>query len=257
MTAYLNLTMLFNTAVDFMLLQGTNCLARRQGNRIRSFLASVMGGIYAGLCLIPSLSFLGSPIFRAAGFAVIAGLAFGWNRDALGLGGLFLLLNMALGGIAFSIGARQPVEMTLACAGVWMICKVSLLLGKNSGQLVTVEVCLRGKTLGLTALQDTGNHLRDPITGESVLVLSAGAAQSLTGLTPLQLRCPLDTLLNPPLPGLRLIPYRCAGGSGMLLSMRMDSVRIGCGKGSRIVAFAPEDFGRNEGFQALTGGLSG
>lgn len=257
MTVCLELTMLLNAAVGFMLLQGTNCLARRRGNRVRMLLASLLGGVYAGLCLIPALEFLADPVFRAVSFALMAGLAFGWSLDALGLGGLFLLLTMALGGIAFNIGAKRPMEMTLACAGLWLLCRASLMLGENSGQLVPVEVCHRGKTMDLTALQDTGNGLRDPITGESVLVLSAGAAQYLTGLTPGQLRCPLDTLLNPPLQGLRLIPYRSVGGNGMLLSLRLDSVRIGYGKGSGIVAFAPEDFGSKEGFQALTGGLSG
>jgi len=103
-------------------------------------------------------------------------------------------------------------------------------------------------------LEDTGNCLRDPVTGASVLVVGAQAARLLTGLTQQQLRSPLTTLGT--IPGLRLIPYRTVGtGAGLLLAMRFQNVRIGSWQGSTLVAFAPEGLEMGHPYQALTGGL--
>jgi stage II sporulation protein GA (sporulation sigma-E factor processing peptidase) len=123
-------------------------------------------------------------------------------------------------------------------------------LGKH---FVPVELSYGGEKVTLTALQDTGNSLRDPLTGQPVLVIGANAAQKLTGLTPEQIRDPAKALTA--LPGLRLVPYRAVGRqNGMLLALKMDNVKIGAFRGSRVVAFAPEGLGENGEYQALTGG---
>ena len=110
------------------------------------------------------------------------------------------------------------------------------------------------KQLHLTALQDTGNTLRDPITGRQVLVVGADAAGELTGLTREQLRQPVEFV--DALPGLRLIPYRSVGSEGnFLLAMRLQNVKIGSWQGSSLVAFAPEGLSSEGAYQALTGGV--
>lgn len=113
-----------------------------------------------------------------------------------------------------------------------------------------------GNTVSLTALRDSGNTLRDPITGEQVLVISGEVAQRLTGISVDAMRKPLETLAKRPVPGLRLIPYRAVGqGSGMLLALRFENVKIGTRRQSAIVAFAPEGLGKNSMYQALAGGI--
>ena len=102
----------------------------------------------------------------------------------------------------------------------------------------------------LTALRDTGNSLRDPITGKPVLIVGADIAEKLTGLSPAALRDPVRTMGS--LPGLRLIPYRTVGNTGFLLALRIPSVKIGNRQGSALVAFSPHILG--SGYQALTGG---
>ena len=96
----------------------------------------------------------------------------------------------------------------------------------------------------------TGNTLQDPVTGQPVLVIGADAANRLTGLSREQLRSPVESLEA--LPGLRLVPYRTVGGSGLMLARKYQNVKIGKWKGSQLVAFAPERLGG--GYEALTGG---
>ena len=56
------------------------------------------------------------------------------------------------------------------------------------------------------------------------------------------------------LPGLRLIPYKTVGGSGLLLGLWLQDVKIGSSQGSSLVAFSPEIFSAEGMYQALTGG---
>ena len=114
----------------------------------------------------------------------------------------------------------------------------------------------RGEQLRtILALRDTGNSLRDPITGESVLIIGPEAARQLTGLSSAQLRDPVSAIGS--LPGLRLLPYRAVGKEGgMLLALRLQKVMIGSWQGTKTVAFAPEGLGENSEYQALTGGFS-
>ena len=105
----------------------------------------------------------------------------------------------------------------------------------------------------LTALQDTGNTLRDPITGKNVLVVGADVAGELMGLTREQLCSPVESMGA--LPGLLLIPYSSVGSSsGFMLAIRLQNVKIGTWQGSTLVAFAPDIFRSEGAYQALTGG---
>ena len=113
-----------------------------------------------------------------------------------------------------------------------------------------VEIAYGGRSLRLRGLRDTGNGLKDPVSGRSVLVVGAEAAQALTGLTAQQLARPLENLGA--IPGLRLIPYRTVGSRGFLLGMQLQKVRIGSRKGSVVVAFAP--MGLEGNVEALIGG---
>ena len=140
--------------------------------------------------------------------------------------------------------------------GVWALCIVAFGGRVGGREYVPVELTYGEKTVSIVALRDSGNTLRDPVSGEQVLVVSGEVAERLTGLTQDQLRAPLKTLMRRPVPGLRLIPYRAVGQAGdMLLAMRFDGVKIGNRTQSAVVAFAAEGLGRGDVYQALTGGV--
>ena len=103
------------------------------------------------------------------------------------------------------------------------------------------------------ALRDTGNTLRDPVTGQQVLIAGADIAGKLTGLTSEQLAHPVETIAHISAPGFRLIPYRAVGQPGaMLLTIRCPKVRAGTWEGSMLVALAPDVISGT--YQLLMGG---
>lgn len=253
MEVYADLVMLFNFLVDFLLLLGTNQLSGFPAAPGRCCAAAALGGIYSGLCLLPELRFLGNLLWRTVCLGLMGAMAFGFRADAVKRTGVFLLLTMALGGLALSFGRSAWTSVMLSAVGLWLLCRVSFGGAAGGQEFLPLELTREGKTVKLTALRDTGNTLRDPITGEQVLVISPEAAYTLTGLTAQELRRPLEQLGR--LPGLRLIPYRAVGtGSGFLLALRFEEARIRGKRRSLIVAFAPEGLGREGAFQALAGG---
>ena len=248
LTVWLDLVMLLNFTVDYLLLLGTNRLAGFPAGYGRAAWSAGLGAVYSGACLLPGFYFLGNTLWRLVSLTLMAVLAFGWSRSAWSRTGVFILLSMALGGIALGLGKSTLPMLLLAAVGVWLLCRVGF-GGRLGREFLPVQIMAGGRRVALTALRDTGNSLRDPITGEPVLVAGPGAAKALLDLEPGQLRTPLEAMMGHP--GLRLIPYRAVGQpGGMLLAIKAE-VLVEGRPGRRVVAFAPEEIGRGEGYDAL------
>lgn len=224
------------------------------GDRIpwlRLLAGAVIGGLYSGLCLMPGFRFLSNPLWYAVSVVSVVLICWGLRRSAIRRGAVFAVLRLALEGIAQGIGKGGAISLLLAAAGLGVLCIFGFRGHASVGKYVPVEISRGDTRLHLTALRDTGNTLRDPVTGEAVLVIGAQAAQALTGLSREQLRSPVDSVGT--IPGLRLVPYSTVGEkSGLLLALKFPNVKIGRWRGSSLVAFAPEGLGGE--YDALTGG---
>ena len=255
MVLYVDLVVLLNFLVDLLLILGTNRLAGYPPGLKRAVPAALLGGAYAGGCLLPDFDFLGNGLWCAVMLCLLAVIAFGFSRSGLRRVMIFLLLSFALNGAAMAVGSGGVGSLLLAAIAVAALCAWGLQGKARSREYIPVELRYGDKKWNLTALLDTGNTLRDPLTGEQVLVAGADMGQKLLGLSPQQLSAPAETLAAGLAPGMRLIPYRTVGQQGaMLLAMRLRDVKIGSGRGNALVAFAPECFGKGDGYQILVGG---
>ena len=245
---YLDAFMGLNFLVDLFLLLGVNRLAGHPPGVRRAAAAAALGGGYAGACLMPGFSFLANGLWRMVSLGLMGWTAFGTGRSGWRRSMLFILLSMALGGLALSLntaGAGLP----LCAGGLALLSRMGL---RNGGrELLPIAVTYRGRTVRALALRDTGNTLRDPITGEAVTVLSPELGEGL-GLPENAIWDPAGAMV----PGLRLIPAKTVGGGGLLAAVRCESVTVGGRAGGTIVAFARENFGNGE-YQALIGGSYG
>lgn len=255
MTVYLDLVVLLNFLVDTLLLLGTNRLAGYPVAWKRAALAGVLGGVYAGCCILPGFYFLGNLFWRTVSLAAMAVIAFGWNRSAMRRAVIFFLLSMALGGLAQGLHSGSFASLMFATAGLVLLCMVGVQIPLGTQKFQPVELIWQGQRLHLTALVDTGNTLRDPISGGSVLVVGADVALRL-GISQTLVQDPITALSREMLPGARLIPYRAVGQpGGMLLGLRFEKVRLNGREISPLVAFAPQKIGSSEVYQALAGGV--
>lgn len=255
MTVYLDLVMGLNFAVDLLLILGTNRLAGFPTGFLRAVPAAALGAVYASACMVPRLYFLGSTFWRLVFLGLMGMLAFGLNASAWKRTGIFVLLSMAMGGIALGLGSAKVPVLILSAFGVWILSRICFGGRVGGREYVPITVTEEERTVSVIALKDTGNSLRDPISGEQVLVLGPEAAVRLLALSDEQLRHPLETMVKCPGHGLRLIPYSAVGQpGGMLLAKRFADVKIGQKQGSALVAFAPERIGGGQMYQALAGG---
>ena len=256
MEVYIDIVMVLNFLVDFFLLMGTNRLCGYPVFAKQCALAAVLGGVYGGACLLPGLLFLGNSLWRLVFLILMAGIAFGWKRSSARRGVVFLLVSLALGGLMSVTGNKSVLGLFAAALGVCLLCGLGL-AGRSQTRLVPVRLSYENKNVKLLALHDTGNSLRDPITGRSVLVVSPDVAGRLIGLTRDQLAQPLEVMRSGKISGLQLIPYHSVGkNNGLLLALRLHDVTIGKWKGSTLVAFAPEGFSSEGEYEALTGGAA-
>lgn len=258
MAGYVFLVFGLTFFVDLLLILGTNRLAGHPPGIKRAVIAALISGAYAAGCLVPSCSFLGNWKWQAAVLGIFIVVAFGVNCSTPRRGSTWLLLKFALHGAAISFGTGNIGFVFLAAGGVGLFCAWGLPGERTKGDLIPVELHYGDRQWRLTALHDTGNTLRDPITGERVLVAGADMGQKLLGLTAEQLAAPAETLASGFAPGMRLIPYRTVGQQGaMMLALRLKDVKIGSWRGNALVAFAPEPFGKQDGYQMLVGGAMG
>lgn len=234
---------LLNFTVNDLLILAAAGLCRQAPSLKRSLLAAGFGAAHILLCLLPGLGFLKHTLWHILTIPFMGYIAFGTNCCGIGT---LLVLHLGVDAVL----ANRGLQGTLA--GLCTLLLLWLLLRKHQPGKIPVLLQYRDKALSLTALWDTGNCLRDPITGGPVLVIGPKAAEKLTGLTSEQLCDPIATMGA--LPGLRLIPYKTVGGAGFLLGLQLPKVRIGQWQGSHIVAFAPMGLEGNRGYEALIGG---
>lgn len=237
--------MLLSSLVTLFLLMAASS---QEISPVKALLSATFGGLYAGACMIPNLSFLGGSLWRLFSLLVIGSIAFGIHKEGIRQSFLFVIFQLTVTGLLSA--ANKPLTAVFLLVVFFLL--IALRKGKNT---VSVVIEYRDKKLTLLALQDTGNTLKDPLTSQPVLIIDADAAIELTGLTQQQLTNPVATMTQNPISGLRLIPYHTVDRpEGMLLGISVDKVRIGGRKKRAVIAFAPVNFGQEGNIRALTGG---
>ena len=156
---------------------------------------------------------------------------------------LHAMLGMMLAGWARLLQGLGLWQSLLAPASCALLCAVTPLMRRTEHpRCVTVEIRHNSHRLTLTALIDSGNLLRDPLTGLPVIVISRRAASRLT-------------LLPPPgslTPGMRLMSVRTIAGTSLMAVFRPSAVFLeerGVWRAvNAIIGLSPDGY---EGFQAL------
>ena len=165
MEVYLELAVLLNFMVDFLLMMGANRLAGHPIRGGKCALAAAIGGLHAGVSLLPGFGFLGNLLWRLIVLTIMSVFAFGASMSGLRRGALFVLLNMALCGMAMGIGTGGFWSLIGSAIGLCLLCLIGFRDKVGGQRFVPVELTYGKRKVRLTALRDTGNTLQDPVTG--------------------------------------------------------------------------------------------
>lgn len=282
MVVYLDRVFLLNLLLDYLLLLAAAQLSGRTLHRLRLLACAAGGGAYAVLTFLPGCGFLRTPLCQLAVGSIIALCAYGGRgRPAL----LFLLLSGGLAGFVLALGlwAGSPTGLLgrvyrgevswplLLGAALGFYVLLRLLLGQGArhggGELLKITISVCGRKQTVTALHDTGNTLRDPVSGRPALVLERNAAEELW---PPEVAAVLASSLPPEEKMARLhrqgaavtfslLPFRSVGTpAGLLLAARSDYIEINGRRYPRTpVALSEHPVSDGGGYHALWGDPEG
>lgn len=251
-TVYVDLYFLVNFSMDLLCLWITASLMHRRTSRWRTLLAATIGGAYAVCSLLLSLTGVIGFLSDALVAALLTLLCFKDRRTTLSRTlvciPIFLFVSMAVGGIMtalYSLLNRLDLPFD-ALSGdslsVWSFALLSAIAGlatvrggrfmgfSQKTHSVTVKAVLFGNSVTLRALVDSGNLLRDPVSGKSVIVADL---ERLAPHLPRDLvracraQSPTDFLSTyEHARRVRPIPTATATGASLLLAIVPDSLTV-------------------------------
>lgn len=249
MNIYIIFIVFIYVLVNVFLIKGVSGLLRISLNYIDLLAGAAMSGVYVLICMITeNRYFLSVPMYILS-VLLTSFLSFGVRKRCWTGIFCFTLLYLALGGVC--VEKKGLLSLIIGTAGILLV--VLLIQLERKQEYLPVRLRYNCRDYSFLALLDTGNFLKDPITGGPVLIVGADIAQEMTGLTVKQLRTPVESLSL--LPGSRLIPYKTAGVSGVFfLGLYVRNLKVGPWQGGGVIALSPEFLGSKETYQALTGG---
>lgn len=271
---YADLYILVNTGMDLLCLMITAALLHRKILRRRAIVGALFGGVYAlaallcgfdglwGVCLDVLAAFLMCLIvFAAKGESFL----FLWKVTAVDV-----IASAFLGGVMTALYTwLNRLELPMEQLGedgisVWMFAALATISGfltakggmffglSQKTKSLTLEAVLFGKRITLRAMVDSGNLLRDPLSGRSVIVAER---KKLERILPKEF--PEEGEMNTAhglAKRVRVIPTHTAVGSGMLTAIIPDSLTVIDRQGRHPCDYliAPVSLaGKAKGFDAL------
>ena len=275
---YLDRVVVLNGLVDYLLLLGTAWLCGLPLRRRRLLLWAFGGGLYGAAVFLPGFDALGHPAVRLG-----AGVFMAWGalRRRWRPVGVFLLLAAGLAGAVLSLGlgcgsvrglAQRLYYADISWQGLILVSVLSyatlrLFMGQaarhGGGELLNVTIALGGRTQTVTALYDTGNTLRDPVSGCPALVLERREAETLWSPEVARLLAedapPEEKMARLHRMGcpvrFTLLPFRTVGTeAGLLLAARSDYIEVNGYRYPRTpVALTEQPVSDGGGYHALWG----
>ncbi len=255
-TVYVDLFFMINFSMDFLCFYLAFALLGTRQALVRSIVASVLGGIYACVALFLPLGSIGAVVLDIAVCALMCLVAFGRVRGIFKHTCVYIATSAVLGGFMtalFSLLNRLDLplgEFEGDGFSAWVLALLAFLGGcltllgskglrrRTAIREAEVRIELDGKSVTLTALCDSGNLLREPISGKPCIIADTDALDRL--LPPSISRAAkngadISRLEAELARRARLIPCASATGERLLLGIRVDGIYINAGKESKRV----------------------
>ncbi len=194
---YGDVLFLFNFSIDFLVLILVGCFMHLPRRPVRLISAAILGGGYAVLSLAASFTpalgigihILVACLMCAVAYAPTGGVFFRlvalFYTAAVLLGGVVQALCNVLAsffGTSGVISNSKKAEIFLLYAGIAgiLVFAVGRLFSRHvSRENVMVEVEERGRKIVVEGIVDSGNFLKDPLSGKPVVLIKKGAVNSI------------------------------------------------------------------------------
>ena len=247
---YLDVLIFENMVMNYVILHITSLVASRKSKWYRIVAGSAIGTLYAIVSLWLS-AFLHALIGKILLSALIVLVTYFPRKmkDFLRLSAIFYGVTFLFAGISFAILLTGKVKsasniLATVCVGYLLVLVIARCMQKRkqadqSAAKVFIQFEIAADNgVWLPAIIDTGNFLRDPFTGTSVIVAELGALEDLLPkeilafirengtsdiLNDASIICAVEGWER----RFRLIPYNSVGNeNGILPGFKADVVRV-------------------------------
>ena len=260
MTVYLDIVFIENILMNYIIMYASGIVMKHKMKKIRILLASIIGAIYTVLMYINILPIYSNIIMKFLLSIVITYVSFKPNtfkrlyKDLV----IFYLVSFVFGGCVFALMYFLKPQMAQIRNGVFVgaypikialiggitafiIIQISFKIVKNKiskkDMIIDIEIIIDKKAAKIKGLLDTGNFLKDPITGLPVIVVEKESLKQIISdkiLNNLEkiLGGDIDELtkddkFNQNISRFRMIPFSSLGKqNGLLLGIKSDGVNI-------------------------------
>ena len=287
MTIYIDIVLLENLVMNYIILLGTGYIIKARIKHIKLIISSLIGAIYALLAYMEIFPIYANFITKMILAICMIYIAFkpkkikGLIKELI----VFFLVSFSLGGCAFALLYMiKPQEIFVKDGvhiGVYPL-KIAL-LGGITGFVITyisfkvvknhitkneiiynAIIKIEEKKLEIKVLLDTGNMLKDPITGDTVIIIEK---EKLYDILPLELLNNIDNFFefdnkvikNEYQTRLRIIPFTSVGKrNGMMVGIKADYVSIitdidEIKKDNAIICVYEKKFSKTDKYSGLIG----
>lgn len=259
MTIYLDVILMENLCMNYIILFATGLICKQKIKQFRIIISSILGGLYAILSFIPILKIYSNIICKIILSITMIYIAFNAKNFKVLVKQLvlFYLISFAFGGSAFFLlyfikpqdilirngylTGTYPLKIALL-GGIlgFVIVNIAFKIVKSKiskkDMFCDIDIFFNKKSKTIKAMIDTGNLLKDPISGNPVIVVEKS---ELEELIPKEIIDNLNTILNGEnkditnsnliqyLSKFRIIPFSSLGKqNGMLLGFMADQIII-------------------------------
>ena len=291
MIIYLDVVLLENLCMNYIILFATGYIMKLNMKHWKLLLSGLLGGIYAVVSYMEILPIYSNIFMKMLLSIAMVYLAFGSKKIKQLVKQLviFYLTSFVFGGCAFALLYFIRPQDILMKNGVYIgtyPIKIALLGGilgfilthiafkivktkfKKKDMIYPVTIKLGENKITLKAMLDTGNMLKEPITGMPVIVVEK---QELYSIMPNSLLNNIEELIGGEntnfinqieekeyLTKLRLIPFSSIGKqNGLMLGLKADEVVIETEEPEKrddiIIGIFSQKLSKNHSYTALIG----
>lgn len=292
MEIYIDVLLLENLVINYLILYTTAKFSRLKTSTLRLFAGAIIGALYVVFIILQPgikvyyttfakillsffivavtfsprkvLPFLKTLVLFYASTFIFAGAAMA-----------FLFLNQQGGfvknGIVYVFGDKKwsPIFFSVITVGIIVKIVIEVIQSRyiSDKLLIPVKIAFDNRSIDLSALLDTGNSLKDPLTNIPVMVVEFKALEELL---PTEIRSIFENSREDDLncvtatistsrwfSRFRLIPFSSLGKeNGMLIGFKPDFIEVGEDEEKRdiknvIVGIYNRSLSRNEKYRAL------
>ena len=244
---YVDLLFLINFSMDYICLYACSKIMQKKLVFWRLILAAAIGGLYSVISVFLPFSAQINLISDALFCLVICAIAFAEKgrriSSTLLCGFLFVGISMMMGGVMTAIfnslnrldlpldsieedGISTYIFAIIAAVAGFVTMRSGKIIAKKSNiKECKIFLTLMGKDGEFFAMSDSGNLVKDPISGKSIVLIDRNLLSKLIdikildGFTRGELKSHSEEM-----PALRLVPITTAGGRSFLCAIPPDKL---------------------------------